>query len=283
MSVLVLETLAADVLQWLAARRVLHCEPGLASQPRALRKALREVRGLIVPPWVVLDAQALRHAPMLRAVGCVGAGTDHVDLAACERAGVQVLRSATAAAPAEAEFIIATLLLLLRRVPVPTPDGLWVGRELQGSSVGLIGMAPVARRVAGLLAAFGAQVLGYDPALHASDMRWQAWGVEPAGLHELLQRCDAVSVQLQPFSRYRGLMGERLLPWCKPDQVIVSIADAALFDEQALADALRSRRISAAWLDSVAPGALEPGRPLAGLSTLQVSVTLRHDGILRCH
>jgi hypothetical protein len=87
----------------------------------------------------------------------------------------------------------------------------------------------------------------------------------------LLGTSDAVCVQLNYFSRYHGLLGERFLPFCKPDQVIVSIAHSGLFDEQALAAALIGGRIAAAWLDSLEPGALDEGRPLAGMDTLQIT------------
>ena len=100
------------------------------------------------------------------------------------------------------------------------------------------------------------------PALHPNDSVWERWRVEPLGLRELLQESDAVCVQLPYFSRYRGLLGERFLPFCRPDQVIVSISHSALFDEVWLADALASDRLATVWLDSVEPGLLDPGRPL---------------------
>jgi D-3-phosphoglycerate dehydrogenase/(S)-sulfolactate dehydrogenase len=87
----------------------------------------------------------------------------------------------------------------------------------------------------------------------------------------LLEQSDAVSVQLSYFSRYHGLLGERFLSHCRPNQVLVSIAHSALFDEAALADVLASGRLAAAWFDSMEPGALEPGRPLHDVDTLQIT------------
>jgi len=182
-----------------------------------------------------------------------------------------VVRPATASANAEAEFAIGALLQMLRRVPVLSPEGLLVGRELGGTKVGLIGMAPAARPLALLLAAFGARVFGYDPAVHASDSLWARWSVAPMGLRELMESCDGVCVLLTYFSRYQGLLGERLLTNCKANQVIVSLAHSNLFDEAALADALTSGRVAAAWFDSMEPGTLDPGRPLRHLDTLQVT------------
>jgi phosphoglycerate dehydrogenase-like enzyme len=271
MDLLIVEPLEDEVTQWLGSRHSVRYAPELVRDPRAFRQALYNVRALIIPPSVSLDPQALHYAPVLRAVGRVSAGAENIDVDACARAGIEVVRSLTATAQAEAEFMIQALLSLLRRVPVVGADGLLVGRELGACTVGLIGMAPAARPMAQLLSAFGAKVVGYDPSLHASDPVWERWKVRPTGLRELVAMSDAVCVQLHYFSRYHGLLGERVLPYCKEDQVMVSIAHSGLFDERALANALTSGRIAAAWLDSLEPGALDEGRPLAGMGTLQIT------------
>jgi phosphoglycerate dehydrogenase-like enzyme len=201
----------------------------------------------------------------------VSAGAENIDLEACERRQIEVVRSLTASARAEAEFMIGAMLSLLRRVPVRGADGAAVGRELGGATIGLVGMPPAARSIAQLLSGFGARIVGYDPALHASDTVWPLWKVVPIGLRELVERADVMCVQLGYFSRYQGLLGDRFLPYCKPNQVLVSTAHSALFDETSLAAALKSGRIAAAWLDSLEPGTLDPDRPLHGIETLQVT------------
>ncbi|WP_280152561.1 NAD(P)-dependent oxidoreductase [Piscinibacter sp. XHJ-5] len=271
MDLLIVEPLEDEVTQWLSSRHSVRYAPELAHDPRAFRQALYNVRSLIVPPSVTIDAKALHYAPVLRVVGRVSAGAENIDLEACARAGVEVVRSLTATAQAEAEFMIGALLSLLRRVPVVGSDGMRVGRELGSCTVGLVGMAPSARSMSQLLEPFGSKVVGYDPSLHASDPVWERWKVRAMGLRELLETSDAVCVQLNYFSRYHGLLGERFLPFCKPDQVIVSIAHSGLFDEKALAAGLASGRIAAAWLDSLEPGALDEGRPLATMDTLQIT------------
>jgi D-3-phosphoglycerate dehydrogenase / 2-oxoglutarate reductase len=271
MEILIVEPLEPEVMQWLAERHAVRYVPELARDPRALRQALFNVRALVIPPSVALDAQVLHYAPALRAVGRLSAGAENIDLDACARAGVEVVRSVTASAVAEAEFMIGALLALFRRVPVVSPDGLLVGRELGGATIGLVGMVPAARSLAQLLAAFGSRVIGYDPAVHASDNVWSRWRVEPLPLRELVEQSDGVCVQLTYFSRYQGLLGERFLPHCKPNQVLVSIAHSHLFDEAALADVLGTGRMAAAWFDSLEPGAMDPGRPLSEIDTLQVT------------
>ncbi len=271
MDVLIAEALEPEVIGWLESRHSVRYAPELALDPRAFRQGLFDVRALIAPPSLALDALTLQHAPRLRVVGRVSAGAENIDLDACARAGVEVVRSLAASAQAEAEFMIHALLSLLRRFPVVGPDGKLAGRELGACTVGLIGMAPAARSMAQMLGGFDAKLVGYDPALHLSDGVWERWRVLPLGLRELLQEADAVCVQLPYFSRYRGLLGERFLPFCKPNQVIVSISHSALFDEAWLAEALATDRLAAVWLDSLEPGALDPGRPLHGIETLQVS------------
>jgi phosphoglycerate dehydrogenase-like enzyme len=271
MDVLIVEPLEAEVMQWLLERYSVRYAPELARDPRAFRQSLYNVRALIVPPSVAIDANMLHYAPVLRAVGRVSAGAENIDGEACTKAGVEVVRSPTATALAEAEFMVGALLAMLRRVPVVGSDGMRVGRELGAATVGLVGMSPAARSMSQLLSGFGSRIVGYDPSLHASDSVWSRWRVEPLGLRELLEQADAVCVQLAYFSRYHGLLGERFLPYCKPNQVLVSISHSALFNEQALADVLASGRMAAAWLDSLEPGALDADRPLHAIDSLQIT------------
>ena len=271
MDLLVIDPIDAEVMRWLASRHRLRFAPELAFAPRELRRALYNVRAAIVPSSVSIDAETLDFAPVLKAVGRVSAGSENIDLEACERRHVEVVRSVTASARAEAEFVIGAMLSMLRRVPVRAPDGSVAGRELGGATIGLVGMSPTARSIAQMLAGFGAHIVGYDPALHASDSVWPLWKVAPVGLRELFERADVVCVQLASFSRYQGLLGDRFLPHGKPNQVLVSTAPSGLFDETALAAALKSGRIAAAWFDSLEPGALDPHRPLHNIPTVQVT------------
>ncbi|MEO6362055.1 MAG: NAD(P)-dependent oxidoreductase [Caldimonas sp.] len=271
MDLLVIDTLEAGVMEWLASRHSIRHAPELAFEPLEFRKALYNVRAAIVPASLGVDAETLDFAPILRAVGRVSGGSENIDLGACERRHVEVVRSLTASARAEAEFVIGAMLALLRRVPVRGADGAIAGREIGGCTIGLVGMPPSARSIAQLLGAFGARIIGYDPALHANDSVWPVWQVAPASLRDLVERADVLCVQLDYFSRYHGLLGDRFLPYCKPNQVLVATGHSALFDEASLAMALKCGRIAAAWLDSLEPGALDPERPLHGIETLQVT------------
>lgn len=282
MDLLIAEPLEAEVLQWLEARHDLFYAPRLLEDRRVFADALGQARAVMLPTQVPVNAHVLARAPSLRAIGRVVGGQENIDLEACARAGVEVVRSTDATAPAEAEFMLGALMTLLR--PNAQSPVRVVGRELSHCTVGLVGMGAGARKLAGLLQTLGTRVWGYDPALHASGPQWSRWGVQPVGLCELFEQADAVCVQLPLYSRYVGLLGERILPLCKQGQVLVSVAPIELFDEAVLADLLNSGQMAAAWLDSVAAGTLEAGRPLhdaPGLVTTPRLATYTREARLR--
>lgn len=272
MDLLVAEPLEAEVLHWLQARHDVHYAPRLADDRKRLADALSQARAVMLPAHIPVHGRVLARAPSLRAIGRIVAGPENIDLDACARAQVAVLRSPEATAPAEAEFMLGALLTLLR--PNPHAPHRIVGRELAHCTVGLLGMGPGARRLATVLQSLGTQVHGYDPALHASGEQWSRWGVQPVGLRELFEQSDAVCLHLPVYSRYVGLLGDRVLPWCKPGQVLVSLSPIELFDESVLARLLGSGRLGAAWLDCIGPDTLAPGRPLHGVPGLQTTPRL---------
>ena len=126
MDILIVEPLDPEVMHWLVARHAVRYAPDLGREPRNFRQALYNVRSMIIPPSVALDAETLHHAPMLRAVGRLSAGAENIDVDACARAGVEVVRPSNATAAAEAEFVVGALLQMLRRVPVVNAEGLLV-------------------------------------------------------------------------------------------------------------------------------------------------------------
>lgn len=271
MDVLIVEPLDSDVLHWLSARHAVHVAPELAQDPGGFRRALGRASAVVIPPSVALDATVLQRATKLRIVGRLSVGAENIDLDACARASIEVVRPASASAAAEAEFVVGALLQMLRRVPILNNEGLLVGRELGGMTVGVVGVTPALKHLSQLFAAFGANVIGYDPGVHATDSIWDRSSVEPVSLRDLMRNSDAVAVLLPFFPRYVGLFGERLLSECKPDQVIVNLTHSSVFNETALAHALTEGPLAAAWFDSLEPGVLDPGRPLRHIDTLQVT------------
>ena len=295
--ILLLESLIPEAMAWLEARHSLQYRPQLVSDERALRHSTGQVRAIVVPNQVVINAEFLDFSPKLEAVARLQIGTDNIDLESCRERGIKVLQARSANVRANAEFLVGSLILLYRQgllsallakvkavhaattapasaandshAPAasalpPVPDRATkvpVGREINGSVIGLLGIGPAASALAGLLNGMGARVVGYDPALHHSSPLWQQMRVQPVSLLDMMSTADAVSVQMLYASRYKGFINERILAACKPHQLWVSIARSALFDSTAMLEALQDGRIGA-WLTDSADESRDAAMPL---------------------
>lgn len=273
MEILLLERLVPEAQAWLEARHPLALRPELADDPAALRKILYNVQGLVLPRKVPITRELLDFAPVLRVIGRTQFASDNVDLDACREHRVRVVQALNAHVRSNAEFLLASLLGLMRR-SVPTaicgdrhaaPS---FGREVHGSTVGLLGVAPAAHALAIMLQALGAKVVGYDPAVHHSAPAWERLKVHPVNLQELMEQSDCVSVQMLYGSRYRGFINDKVLAHCRQGQLWVGTTRTGIFDPPALASALGDGRIEAALLDGADRNFAGRGSPLHELPNL---------------
>ena len=258
MDILLLEALVPEAMKWLQARHAVTLSPELAADPRELRKTVYKARGLVLPRAVLVNRELLDFAPKLQVVARLQ-GTDNIDLEACRDRGVRVIHPSSANVRSNAEYLFGCLVMLYRRSIVSALMGRndaspRIGRELHGSVVGLIGLAPTAHALTPMLKAFGVRVIGYDPAIHHTAPIWERLGVEPVTLPDLLGISDAVSVQMLYASRYCGFISDNVLAHCKRGQMWVGISRTSLFDADALAAALADGRIEACILDGAEAG-----------------------------
>ncbi|KQT14388.1 NAD(P)-dependent oxidoreductase [Ramlibacter sp. Leaf400] len=267
MDILLVERVVPEALGWLQERHAVESRPELAADPSALRKSLYKAQAVVLPRKVVVTREFLDFAPRLQAIARMHGGTDNTDLEACRDRGVRVIQATTASVRSNAEYLLGGLLMLFRRGIGAALNGdrhaeLRLGRELNGSVIGVLGLAPTAHTLAGMLHALGAKLIGYDPAVHHTAPIWSRLNIQPVGLQELLAHSDAVSVQVMYASRYRNFINEKLLAHCRPGQVWVGISRSQLFEAEALARALRDGRIEAALLDGADAGFAARGTPL---------------------
>jgi phosphoglycerate dehydrogenase-like enzyme len=265
--ILLLERLVPEALAWLESRHSVECRPELAADPSAVRKAVYKVQAVVLPRKAVVTREFLDFAPLLKAVARMHVGTDNTDLEACRERKVRVIQASTANVRSNAEYLLASLLLLYRRGIGAALSGdrhadIRMGREINGSVVGILGLAPTAHTLALMLHALGAKLIGYDPAVHHTAPIWARLKIQPVSLQELLAHSDAVSVQVMYASRYQAFINDKLLAHCRPGQVWVSISRSQLFDQHALARALADGRIDACMLDGAEAGFASKGSPL---------------------
>ena len=196
------------------------------------------------------DASVFAAAPRLRVVSRFGAGIDTVDLEAAARHGVTVTNTPGANTIAVAELTVGLLLALARDLPnavATARSGGWrrtSGWELDGKTLGLVGLGRIGRAVALRAAAFGMRVIAHDPV--AADMP----GVERVDLDALWARADVVSLHLGLDDRTRHVVDAGVLARLKPGAVLINTSRGGLVDEAALADALRSGHLGGAAADA---------------------------------
>ena len=221
-------------------------------------------------PHFHVHADLLRRAPNLLIVSSNGAGFDPVDVEACTAAGVLVVNQSGGNAHSVAEHALGMMLALSKRIiqsdralrrQANVDRNALMGTEVQGKTIGIVGLGNVGRRIAALCRGLlGMNVLAYDPYLSATEMAER--GGEKVTLDELLRRSDFVSISCPLTKESRGMIGAREFAAMQPHAYFITTARGFIHDEAALEEALRSKRIAGAGLDVWAKEPPPPDHPL---------------------
>ena len=204
---------------------------------------------------LLVGAEAIAAAPRLKVVARAGVGLDNVEVPAATARGVMVVNAPTSNIVSAAEQAVALLLAVARNTAAASSAlkaGEWkrskyTGVEVQGKTVGVVGLGRIGVLFAQRMAAFGTRLIAYDP--YVQPARAAQLGVRLVGLEELLRESDFISIHLPKTPETVGLIGERELAMVKPGVRIVNAARGGLIDEQALADAVAEGRVAGVGID----------------------------------
>src|SRR5579862_8549403 len=252
MTILVAEPLAD------AAVALLKSQPGwnvIVSSPKEYAKHLAEADALIVRSAVQVNQSVLDQAPRLRAIGRAGVGVDNVDLEAATSAGVLVMNTPGGNAISVAEHTLALMLAMARRIPEATQSttgGKWekkkfMGSELRGKVLGIIGLGSIGREVVKRARAFEMRVQAYDP--YVTSQIAKDLGVELVDLATLYAASDYITLHVALTPETERMLSHEAFAQMKPGVRIVNCARGELVDEEALRQAIDAGKVASAALD----------------------------------
>ncbi len=216
-----------------------------------------------------VSAELLRHATKLRVVGRAGVGVDNIALDVATSLGVAVINAPAGNTVAVAELFFGTVIGLLRQLPQAAQsmtEGRWdralfLGRELKGKTLGIVGLGRIGGEVATRAHAFGMSVVAYDP--YIADERFTALRVRRAvTLDALIADANILTIHTPLTDETQGMIGKRELGRLPARSVVVNMARGGIVDEVALVAALEADQLRGAVLDAFSAEPLAADSPL---------------------
>lgn len=228
----------------------------------------------IIVRYSKVGAKAMDAAPSLKVISKHGSGTDTIDKVAAKERGVQVVAAVGANAAAVAEQALALLLACAKSV-VTLNERMHAGHwdkathksvELEGRTVGVIGLGAIGQRFARMADAMGMRVLGFDP--YATNLPGY---IQTTDLETIWREADAISLHCPLTPDNAKLLNAQTLAKCKRGVIVVNTARGGLIDEAALLEAVRSGQVGSAGLDSFAVEPMTVPHPFHGESRITLS------------
>lgn len=256
--VLVSDPITSRAIEMLRANGALSIEVRTGLSESQLLPLVPDIDAWIVRGATKVTRRLIEAAPKLRWVGRAGAGLDNIDVSAAKERGIEVLNVPGANAVAVAELVFGLLLALMRHLPdadASVRRGEWdkskfMGRELRGKALGIVGLGKIGSAVARRALAFEMACIGFDPLIPDAAVR--AMGVEPLQLEALIARAEVLTLHVPITPETKGMIGPAQIARMPRGAILVNAARGGLVDEAALLAALDSGALSGAALDVLA-------------------------------
>lgn len=217
-----------------------------------LIERMKEARIAIISN-IKLSADTLAACPNLKYLSVAFTGLDHIDLAYCEEHGIEVQNAAGYSTTAVSELAVGLMIDLYRKITELDGTirqggsrGMFLGRELQGKTVGVVGTGAIGTATIRLLNAFGCKVLAYNRTEHSEV---KEMGIAYHSLEHLLKESDIVTVHVPLNGETHHLIGAKELAMMKSTAILVNTARGNVCDIDAIADALKEGRLAGAGFD----------------------------------
>ncbi len=258
--VLVTQALLPEAMDFLA--RHVDYEIGTAEirLPKpALLKKVRDKEGLLALLTVTIDRDVMDAAPRLKVIANCAAGTDNIDVEYARKKGIVVTNTPGVLTETTADLTWALILAVARKIPQADRFlrsggfkgwklDLWLGREITGKRLGIIGMGRIGRAVALRAQGFRMETVYYDRCRLSAEEE-KSLGATALALDELLRTSDIISIHSSMTEDSYHLLSSEKLGLLKRGAILINAARGPIVDERALADALQDGKIWGAGLD----------------------------------
>ncbi len=254
--IIVLDNLAPEGLALLDSAPDMEHDVRTGLKGKELQEALAEYDGAICRSGVKITAEALEGNRRLKAIVRAGVGTDNIDKAAATRQGIIVMNTPTGNTVSTAEHAFALMLGLSRNIAAANQSLVekrwdrkaYMGTQLANKTLGVVGLGRIGQEVVARAIAFGMRVIGFDPFL--SPDRADELGIELApSVDDILPHVDYLTVHTPMTPETKNLIDAPQIEKMKPGVRLINCARGGIFNEQALADALRNGKIAGVALD----------------------------------
>jgi D-3-phosphoglycerate dehydrogenase len=253
MKILVADPVAKEGIELLQSQAEVDVKLGL--KPDELKKIIGDYEALVVRSETKATADIIQAGTKLQVIARAGVGLDNIDVEAATRQGVVVVNAPTGNTIAAAEHTVAMMLALARHIPqanAKLKSGAWkrsdyMGTELRGKTLGIIGLGNVGSEVARRAQAFNMRLVGYDPFVSSDYARNLA--VELVTLEQLIKTSDFITLHLPLTAQTKMLLGAKELSKMKPSARIINCARGGLVDEEALVKAVDAGKVAGAAVD----------------------------------
>lgn len=236
--------------------------------PEELALRIKDADGVIVRSATKITAELMDAAEKLRVIGRAGVGVDNIDVKAATERGIVVMNAPDGNTITTAEHSIALLVSMARNIPqahAKLQSGIWdkksfVGVELNGKTLGVIGLGRIGKHVAKIAKGFGMRIFAFDP--FVSPEQAKEFGFELGTLDEVFANADFLTIHTPVTDETRGIIGTEAFGKMKKGVRIVNCARGGLVDENALLEAIGNGTVAAAALDVFSKEPLDENSPL---------------------
>jgi len=255
MKILVSDPLSEEGLNILKEVSEFQVDVKTTLKPEELKAIIGDYDALIVRSATKVTKEIIEHAKKLKVIGRAGVGLDNVDLEAATQKGIIVMNTPAGNTISTAEHTLSIMLAMSRNIPQAnssTKKGEWkrskfMGVELYGKVLGIIGLGRIGREVAKRALSFGMRILAFDPFL--SRQVADGVGVEIVELESLLEQSDYITVHTPLTDDTRHMISDKEFAMMKKGVRVINCARGGIIDEAALVKAIKEGKVVAAALD----------------------------------